>query len=58
MKLEILKDVYLVAAGRYYYTHPLNSNVYLIVGEKELALIDSGAGFDDSVLESIKNPRI
>jgi len=54
VRIEIFKDVYLVAAGRYYYTHPLNCNVYLIVGGRELALIDAGAGLDDSVIESIQ----
>ncbi|MEM1601485.1 MAG: MBL fold metallo-hydrolase [Sulfolobales archaeon] len=53
MKCEILKDIYLVAAGRFYYTHPANSNTYLVIGSKELALIDAGAGFDDSILKSI-----
>jgi glyoxylase-like metal-dependent hydrolase (beta-lactamase superfamily II) len=54
MRFEILKNVYLVAAGRYYYTHPLNCNVYLIIGDKELALIDAGAGLDDSIIESLQ----
>jgi len=54
-RLEILKDVYLVAGGRYNYTNPLNCNVYLIDGGKELALIDSGAGLDSSVVNSIKS---
>jgi len=54
VRIEIFKNIYLVAAGRYYYTHPLNCNVYLIVGDKELALVDAGAGLDDSVIESIQ----
>lgn len=61
MKCEILKDIYLVAGGRYNFTHPLNCNVYLIDGGKELALIDSGAGLDSSLINSIQelgfNPK-
>jgi glyoxylase-like metal-dependent hydrolase (beta-lactamase superfamily II) len=61
MRFEILKDIYLVAGGRYNYTHPLNCNVYLIDGGKDQALIDSGAGLDSSIISSIQehgfNPK-
>ncbi|MEM1524952.1 MAG: MBL fold metallo-hydrolase [Nitrososphaerales archaeon] len=55
MRIEIFKDIFLVAAGRFHYTNLLNCNVYLINGDKGLTLIDSGAGLDKSVIESIKD---
>jgi len=55
MRVEIFKDLYLVAAGRFYYTNPLNCNVYLIRGRDTLYLIDAGAGLDNGVIESIRD---
>lgn len=54
MKFEVLRGIFLVAGGLYHYTNPCNCNVYLISGDS-LILIDSGAGIDNSVIESIKN---
>ena len=54
MRIEIFNDLFLVAAGRFYYTNPLNCNVYLIRGRDSLYLIDAGAGLDGSVVESVK----
>ncbi len=51
-----MKDIYLVGGGRFRYTHPINSNVYLVDGGQKVALIDAGCGFGiDSLIQSIKN---
>ena len=56
MKVEILKDLYMVASGRQHYTCPANCNIYLLDGGKELVLIDAGAGvYMKSLFDSIRN---
>ena len=44
--MKILDNVYLVGSGQIGLSHPFDCNIYLIDGEDELALIDSGAGVD------------
>lgn len=53
--MKILDNVYLVGSGQSGLSHPFDCNIYLIDGEGELALIDSGAGADVyPVLSNIK----
>jgi len=52
--MKILDNVYLVGSGQIGLSHPFDCNIYLIDGEDELALIDSGAGADvNPVLSNI-----
>lgn len=55
-RIELLDGIYLVCGGRFGYGHPVNCNVYLVVGERDTALIDTGCGFRTSeLLESIEH---
>lgn len=56
MRCEIFDGIYLIGSGRFGYTHPLNCNVYAIVGNREVALIDAGCGFRTrGLLDSLEN---
>jgi len=44
--MRIMDNVYLVGSGQIGLSHPFDCHIYLIDGEDELALIDSGAGVD------------
>lgn len=53
--MKITDNVYLAGSGQIGLSHPFDCNIYLIDGENELALIDTGAGEDvDKVLFNIQ----
>jgi len=53
--MKLLENLYLVGSGKIGLTHPFDCNIYLIDGESELVLIDSGAGKDvDNLLSNIE----
>lgn len=53
--MQILENVYLVGSGKIGLSHPFDCHIYLIDGDGELALIDSGAGVDvELVLSNIE----
>ena len=53
--MKIMDNVYLVGSGQIGLSHPFDCHIYLIDGEDELALIDTGAGVDvDLVLSNIE----
>lgn len=45
MKAELLPGIYVVAAGRFGFGHPIDCNVYLVKGSMRSVLIDAGSGF-------------
>ena len=50
MKVELLPGLYVVAAGRFSFGHPIDCNVYLVKGSDRTVLIDAGSGFGVSTL--------
>lgn len=59
MRCEVVRGVYFIASGRFRYTHAMNCNIYAVVGEREVALIDTGSGFGvQGVLESLQHHGI
>ncbi len=42
--MRLLQNIYLAGGGAYGYSHTNDCNIYLIDGEEELALIDTGGG--------------
>lgn len=44
-RIELADGVFLVSGGRFGYGHPVNCNIYLVVGERDIALVDTGCGF-------------
>lgn len=53
--MKITDRVYLVGSGKFGLSHSFDCNIYLIDGEDELALIDTGAGENvDRVLANVR----
>lgn len=49
-RIELAEGVFLVAGGRFGYGHPINCNVYLVLGKRHTALVDTGCGFGTAEL--------
>lgn len=51
--MKLLPDIYLMASGDFGFnlSHPKDCNVYLIDGGNELALIDTGVGLSNELIE-------
>lgn len=59
MRCELFEGIFFIGGGRFRYTHAINCNVYAIVGEKEIALVDTGCGFGyRGLLDSLRNHGI
>jgi glyoxylase-like metal-dependent hydrolase (beta-lactamase superfamily II) len=44
-RIELADGVFLISGGRFGYGHPVNCNIYVVVGKRDIALIDTGCGF-------------
>lgn len=53
--MKIAEDLYLVGSGRYGLSHEFDCNIYLVVFDRQLILIDAGAGVKPELItENIK----
>lgn len=56
MRIELLRGIHVVTAGRINFGHPMNCNVYLVRGSNRNVLIDAGCGFGiNGLVDSLKS---